>query len=179
MRTYVLLNKSLGMNVRNSVLEKKNIHIPNHAECVERSSLTAKCHVRVRKQSWKQGNHLILYGVWAPRHFFFNFFLAAFSQKTWKNMISLDRKCLNIHSHVLLPTPWNFLTAAPRVRRPPRATESRCRDLTSARGKSAVRNSLELTSIATGTLVSSEPASFLLLRPSSTCRMWRTPTLKW
>jgi hypothetical protein len=50
---------------------------------------------------------------------FFQFFLAAFSQKTFKNMISLDRKCLNIHSHldlkslsfstestnVLLPTP--------------------------------------------------------------------------
>jgi hypothetical protein len=97
----------------------------------------AKSHVRVSKQSCKQGNRLILRGVWAPRHFFsrffFNFFLASFSQKTWKNMISLDRKCLNIHSHldlkslsfstestnVLLPTPWIFLTAAPRVRRPP------------------------------------------------------------
>ncbi len=68
-------------------------------------------------------------------------------------MIWLDPKCLHIHSHldlkslsfstestnVLLPTPWSFLTVVPRVRRPPRDTVSRCRGLTSARGKSGAQ----------------------------------------
>ena len=51
--------------------------------------------------------------------FFSDFFSIFFLKKTWKNMIELDPKCLNIHSHldlkslsfstestnVLLPTP--------------------------------------------------------------------------
>jgi hypothetical protein len=36
--------------------------------------LGAKWHVRVSKQSCKQGNHLILWGVRTPRHFFLFFF---------------------------------------------------------------------------------------------------------
>jgi hypothetical protein len=107
-------------------------------------------------------------------HFFFiarTFLMKWMPWKTWFNQSQKDPKCLNIHSHldlkslsfstestnVLLPTPWIFLTAAPRVRRSPQDTTSRCRDLTSARGKSVARNSLELTIIATGALVSSVP----------------------
>ncbi len=38
----------------------------------------AKWHVRVSKQSCKQGNHLILWGVCTPRHFLFRFFFNFF-----------------------------------------------------------------------------------------------------
>jgi hypothetical protein len=55
----------------------------------------AKWHVRVSKQSCKQGNRLILWGVCTPRHFIFSIFFSKFfqkkleknSEKTWKNMI--------------------------------------------------------------------------------------------
>jgi hypothetical protein len=76
----------------------------------------AKWHVRVSKQSCKQGNRLILWGVCVPRHFFVRFFSRFFFSYDLT-----DRKCLNIHSHldlkslsfstestnVLLPTPWS------------------------------------------------------------------------
>jgi hypothetical protein len=109
-------------------------------------SLRAKWHVRVSKQSCKQGNRLILWGVWAPRHFFFDFFSIFFFSKkletTWF-------KCLHIHLHldlkslsfstestnVMLPTPWSFLTAAPRVwfRTKPNPRSRTCSCGTSAR----------------------------------------------
>ncbi len=44
------------------------------------------------------------------------------------------------------------------ARRSPWTTTSRCRGFTSVRGKSTAHNSLELTTIATGTLVSSVPS---------------------
>ncbi len=101
-------------------------------------------HVRVRKQSCKQANRLILWGRWITKIFVSSRFCFLL-KKTWINMIELDPKCLNIHSHrdlkslsfstdsgnVLLPTTWSVLTVVPCVRRSPWVTESSCRGLTS------------------------------------------------
>jgi hypothetical protein len=67
-----------------------DLHVPRvHFPTV--GVILAKSHVRVRKQSCKQGNRLILWGVRAPRHFFFlDFFSIFFSFFFSKNLKKYD-----------------------------------------------------------------------------------------
>ncbi len=126
------------------------------------------------RQSWHAilptSKYLILWGVWAPRHFFPSIFVQFFFKKNLEKYdLTRDPKCLNFHSHVDLKSlsfsteykrtvtdTLQFLTIAPSVRRIPRVTTSSCRDLLPRRWMSVVIISLELTSIDTGALVSSE-----------------------
>jgi hypothetical protein len=59
------------------------LSIPSRRSC--RQVVTAKWYVRVSNQSYKHGNHLVL---WASEHQdFFFIFSNFFPQKTWKNLI--------------------------------------------------------------------------------------------
>jgi hypothetical protein len=61
---------------------KRKVEKESEGETKKRMEVT-KWHVRVNKQSCKQENHLILWGVGAPRHFFSRFF-DLFSPKNLK-----------------------------------------------------------------------------------------------
>ena len=152
------------------VCDLETIGVPSILRVVRNAAalVRAKWHVRVSKQSCKQANCLILWGCSSTKIFFpLDFYLFDFS----KNLKKYDLTRPKVPKYSLTSWPevivvfhgeykrtvTQVLTVVPCVRRPPWATVSSCRGLTSTRWKSASLSSLELMIIATGALASSVP----------------------